>query len=56
MPWKVFSLEDIKKLIELAIDAGFELETPMDIPAVKDKTISWHGHSYTFISLVFIKK
>lgn len=55
MPWKIFGLEDIKELIELANDVRFELETPMAIPAVKDRVISWHGYSYTFISLVFKK-
>lgn len=55
MPWKIFSLEDIRKLIELANKAGFELKTPVDIPAVKDKPVSWHGHNYTFISLVLEK-
>jgi len=55
MPWKLFNLEDIKKLIKLANQAGFELETPMPIPAAKDKPISWHGYKYTFISLVLKK-
>lgn len=55
MPWKLFNLEDIKKLIELANKAGFELETPMTIPAVKDRPVSWHGYNYTFISLVLKK-
>ena len=55
MPWKVFSSTDIRNLIELANIKGFELETPIDIPSAKEKPVSWHGHNYTFISLVLKK-
>ena len=55
MTWRIFGLEEIKNLVELANDVGFELETPMAIPAVKDRAVSWHGHNYTFISLVLKK-
>lgn len=41
--------------MELANKAEFELETPMTIPAAKDRPISWHGYNYTFISLVLKK-
>lgn len=53
MSWKVFGLEDIKNLIELANDVGLILKTSMDIPAADRAVVIWHNNSYTFISLVF---
>lgn len=52
MPWRVFNLGDIILLLELAKNVGLELYTPMNVPPAKDRVVSWHGNSYTFIYLV----
>jgi hypothetical protein len=54
VPVKVFTRDEIEALIRMARDVGLVPTSPPDLTC-KDKTVSWIGMDYTFVSLMFKK-
>lgn len=51
LPWRGFDRDSIADLVALCQREGLELQTPMEVPAVKDPVVLWLEQRYTFVAL-----
>ena len=56
LPWRIFSRDDIEKMVANAERRGLHLSARMEIPECERPTVHWQQRDYTFIQLTFRKK
>ncbi len=55
VPVKIFSSDDVLKMVRYASDVGLETTSPLDLKC-KDKVVKWLGLEYTFCNLLFYRR
>lgn len=55
LPWNIFNRMSLQEAISTAAGYGLEAVTTSDIPAGEEKTVSYAGQDYTFVSLALKK-
>lgn len=55
LPWRIFCHDQIRALVRVATNHGFNLAQECTVPPCRDRPVSWQGESYTFIAMQFKK-